>query len=147
MTITTPGFSGLSIIRSSSTPLATSRPGLDRHRSTKEQRPHVVYRGSYAHRTQGLSSSHHRRHHDTPGMTGIHKCTSPQQPLQRPPRLHLQGITLGFFRTPRSPFDPIKERTEGSPKEEEGHEKQDRDLLHIRDQHLKQDSIFSFLET
>jgi hypothetical protein len=53
-----PGFLGLSIILSSSTPSATFRPGLERRRSTKEQRPHVDHRGSHAHhRTQGLSPS------------------------------------------------------------------------------------------
>jgi hypothetical protein len=40
-----PDFLGLSIIRSSSTPSATSRPGLDRRWSTKEQRSHVDHRG------------------------------------------------------------------------------------------------------
>jgi hypothetical protein len=83
------GFLGLGIIRSSSTPSITSRPGLERRRSTEEQRPYVDHRGSHArHRTQGLSPSRHQRHDDTPGMVGIHRCTSPQQSLQRPPRLH-----------------------------------------------------------
>jgi hypothetical protein len=88
-----PGFLGLGIIRSSSTPSATSRPGLEHRRSTKEQRPYGDNRGSHArHRSQGLSPSRHRHHHDTPRMAG----TSLQQPLQHSPRLHLQGTTLGF---------------------------------------------------
>jgi hypothetical protein len=96
------GFLGLSIIRSSSTPSATSWPGLDRRRSTKEQRPHIDHRGSHArHRTQGLSPSHHRRHHDTPGMASIHRRTSPQQPLQRPPRLHASASTWPYKRESR----------------------------------------------
>jgi hypothetical protein len=85
-----PGFLGLSIIRSLSTPSATSRPGLERRRSTKEQRPHDDNRGSHAHhRTQGLSPSRHRHHRDTPRMAG----TS----LQHPPRLHLQDTALEFL--------------------------------------------------
>jgi hypothetical protein len=101
-----PDFLGLNIIHSSSTPSATSQPGLERHRSTKEQRPHDDNMGSHAHyRTQGLSPSRHQRHHDTLGMAGIHRCTSLHQPLQRPPRLHLQGTALGFLAHLGLPLD------------------------------------------
>jgi hypothetical protein len=71
-------------------PSVVSRPSLERRRSTEVQRPYINHRESHArHRTQGLSPSHHRRHHDTLGMAGIHRCTSLQQPLQRSSRLHL----------------------------------------------------------
>jgi hypothetical protein len=48
-----PGFMGFGLIRSLTTPVAMSRSGLEHRRSTKEQRPHVDYRGSHApHRTR-----------------------------------------------------------------------------------------------
>jgi hypothetical protein len=73
-----PGFLGLNIIRSPSIPTAVSRPGLERRRSIKEQRPHDDNRGSHVRqRTQGLSPSCHRHHRDTPRMAD----TSLQQPL------------------------------------------------------------------
>jgi hypothetical protein len=79
-----PGFLGLGLICSPSTPSATSRPGLNCGRSTKELRPQDDYRGSHArHRTRGLSPSRHRRHHDILGTAGVHRRTSLQQPLQR----------------------------------------------------------------
>jgi hypothetical protein len=107
-----PGFLGLGIIRSSSAPSATSRPGLERRRSTKEQRPYDDNRGSHArHRSQGLSPSRYRHHRDTLRMAGIYRDTSLQQPLQHPPRLLLRGTTLEFFFTPRPPLEPIKRRT------------------------------------
>jgi hypothetical protein len=118
------GFLGLSIICSSSTPSATSRPGLDSRRSTKEQRSHVDHRGSHArHRTQGLSPSRHQHHHDTPGSTSprhpgdgwplmrhvaIATSTVPAEPS--PPRHRLR-----VFCTPRPPLEPIKEEADGSP--------------------------------
>jgi hypothetical protein len=93
-----PGFLGLGIIRSSSTPSATPRPGLDHRRSTKEQRLHVGYRGSHArHSTQDVSPSQHRHRHDTPGMADHYQGTSLQRLLQYPPNLLLQDIDLGFF--------------------------------------------------
>jgi hypothetical protein len=134
------GFLGLDIIRSSSTPSTTFRPDLERRRSTKEQRPYDDNRGSHAcHRSQGLSPSRHRHHRDTPRMVGIYRDTSLQQPLQHPPRLLLQGTTLGFFCTPRPPLEPIKRRTTQVAARLR--------VLLFGDQHFKQHSIFLFLET
>jgi hypothetical protein len=74
-----PSFLGLGIICYSLTPSVTSRPSLERRRSTEEQCSYVEHRESHArHRTQGLSPSCHQRHHDTPGMVDIHRCTSLQ---------------------------------------------------------------------
>jgi hypothetical protein len=93
-----PGFLGFGLIRSSSTPSATPRPSLEHYRSTKEQRSHVNYKGLHAcHNTQGVSPSRHQHHHDTTGMATPYRGTSLQQPLQCPPHLLLQGITLGFL--------------------------------------------------
>jgi hypothetical protein len=94
-----PGFLGLSIIHSSSTPSATSRLGHEHRRSTKEQRPHVNHRGSHArHRTQGISLSRHRRHHDTPNdgrHSQMHVATATSIASTAPS--HLQGTALGFL--------------------------------------------------
>jgi hypothetical protein len=111
-----PGFLGLGIIRSSSTPSATSRPGLERRQSTKDQRPYDDNRGSHArHRSQGLSPSHHRYHRDTPRMAD----TSLQQPLQHPPRLLLQGTTLAFLYTNASTWTYKEEDDSSSSKKTE----------------------------
>jgi hypothetical protein len=69
----TPGFLGFDLIRSSLTSLTMSWPGLEHHRSIKEQCLHVDYRKSHArHRTQGFSLSHPQHHRDTPEIVGLH---------------------------------------------------------------------------
>jgi hypothetical protein len=120
-------------------PSATSRPSLDRHRSTRGPRPYVDHTESHVlYTTQNVSLSRHQHHHDAPGMACMHRGTSLQQHLQRPSRLLLQGTPLGFV----VDLDPPLESIKGEGKElSRGRDKR------LQDQHLEQFLIFSFSET
>jgi hypothetical protein len=113
MATTVPGFSGTQYYPFLVDPLS--------HVPTRPRAPPVNKGTTSTCRPQGIAHS--------PQDLGSFTVPSPWHPrdgrhlqmhvatatFTAPPRLHLQGTALGFFRTPRPPLDPIKGKAEGSP--------------------------------
>jgi hypothetical protein len=113
----------------------------------RDHDPYVDHRESHVlYSTLDFSPSHHQHHHDASGMACMHRGTSPQQHLQCPLRLLLQG-TPRFCCKPYSPLESIKGEGKKLSREDD-RRKNEIDIFPTSEINISSNTpLYSFFET